>query len=132
MNRHDLISHFYSEYFLNEQGKGVLEVLKFASYSEAMQWIANEFTKVKLDWHTLDAGSPYPRALPIVVKNIEEGANISLEDAINAKWANLSEDEKAIANDIFKKIFGFPELAQGKNKPYCNQKYKNWLVLRDH
>ncbi len=130
INRHDLISHFYSEDFLNEQGRGVLETLKFTDFHEAMQWLVSEFTRVGLDWRILRAGSPYPISLPNVVRNIEDGANTTLEDEIQKLWNNLPEENKTIANNNFKRIFGFPELVQGKNKPYCRLKYKNWLLMR--
>ena len=59
MNRHEIISHFYSKDGLNEEGQNILEALQFNSYPEALIWIAHEFTQIKLDWRNIGGGSPY-------------------------------------------------------------------------
>jgi|WetSurMetagenome_2_1015567.scaffolds.fasta_scaffold16687_3 hypothetical protein len=127
MNRHEQVSHFYASSGLNEQGQGVIEALGFSDYREAMQWVVTEFIKVNLDWHSLEAGSPYPISLPNVMRQIEKGTHIKLEDEIKARWNDLSKEEKSTANNNFEKIFGSPELAQGRNESYCREKFDRWM-----
>lgn len=130
-NRHELISHFYSESGLNEQGKSVVQALRFDSYKEALKWMSEQFARTILDWRQIGAGSPYPKSLPNVIKIIERESDMLLENEIISKWDILSEEEKENVNSNFDKIFGSPELAQGINNPYCRNKYKNWLSLKE-
>jgi len=132
MNRHEIISHFYSKDGLNEEGQNILEALQFNSYPEALIWIAHEFTQIKLDWRNIGGGSPYPASLPNVVKQIEIGSNSKLEDVLISKWNELTDNERLLVNQNFKDIFGFPELAQGFNNTYCKDKYKNWVSLNQN
>jgi hypothetical protein len=128
VNRHNRISHFYGDY-RRFTAEIVLEALEFDSPPDAMRWLVAEFVDIDLDWRNLNAGSPYPIGLPVVVRIIENALRIELELVIGAAWGGLSLSQRKTADRNFRKVFGSPELLQGSNSEYCSKKFEKWLVL---
>jgi hypothetical protein len=136
LNRHERISHFYgwdkrdqNGDLLNDHGRTLLEALDFKTYRELATWLGREFTGKNLDWRKIDAGSPYPISVLVVIAFLEdEKIEKWFISPFVAGWTRLSADKRKCAFRNFKRLFGAPELRSPITKRF-QLEYKLFMAI---
>lgn len=121
LNRHFQISLLYNI----KEPEEVLEKLNLKNSDEFFEWLAKEFRSKKLDWREIWVWSPYPNALPKVIKTMEEYSHKDINNFMFQYIDQLTDDQiKQIAENYFI-LFKKPELAMWYDiKQYFLRKFK--------